>query len=112
MQGGEISKNPIISGGNFIYNNVVVHEWSYLPNTVTAPSSQANYRRGVFCGAQAAVLAVGQDSSPSEMSWVEEKFDYGNKLGVSAGMIYGIKKTVFNSADFATIVLSGYAPAP
>lgn len=33
----------------------------------------------------------------------------GNQLGVSAGSIYGMKKTVFNSADFSTIVLSTYA---
>lgn len=39
----------------------------------------------------------------------EELFDYGNQLGVSAGSIYGMKKTVFNSADFSTIVLSTYA---
>jgi hypothetical protein len=39
-------------------------------------------------------------------------FDYGNQLGVSAGMIFGVKKTKFNSSDYATIVMSGYAPTP
>ena len=33
-------------------------------------------------------------------------------LGVSGGMIFGVKKAVFNSADFGTIVLSSYAAAP
>ena len=114
MQGGKYSENPIVTGGNFIYNNVIVHEWSYLPNIVSSPASGAttDFRRGVFCGAQAAVCAYGQDGSANKMSWNEELFDYKNKLGVEAGMIFGIKKTVFNSADFATIVLSGYAPAP
>jgi hypothetical protein len=46
------------------------------------------------------------------MTWVEELFDYENELGVSAGMIYGFKKMVFNSADFSTIVMSSYSPAP
>lgn len=32
-----------------------------------------------------------------------------NMLGVSAGLIFGMKKTVFNSADFATIVMPTYA---
>lgn len=32
-----------------------------------------------------------------------------NELGVSAGSIFGLKKTVFNSADFATITASTYA---
>lgn len=112
LQGGKISTNPIMTGGNFIYNNVIVHEWAYLPNTVNAPSSQTNYRRGVFCGAQAAVFALGQGGSPNKMDWNEELFDYGNQLGVSAGMIFGIKKTQYNSIDFATIALSGYAPVP
>ena len=111
MQGGKYSDNPIVTGGNFVYNNVIVHEWSYLPQTVGA-SDNTLYRRGVFCGAQAASIGVGQDSTPTKMSWHEELFDYGNKLGVEAGMIYGVKKNVFNSVDFATIVLSGYAPAP
>ena len=112
LQGGKISNNPIVTGADFIYNNVIVREWSYLPNTVAGATSLANYRRGVFCGAQAAIMAVGQGGSPSKMDWFEEKFDYGNQLGVAAGMIFGVKKTVFNSADFGTIVLSGYAPAP
>jgi N4-gp56 family major capsid protein len=112
LQGGKISTNPIVTGGNFIYNNVIVHEWAYLPTTVNAPVAQTNYRRGVFCGAQAAVFATGQGGSTNKMDWNEELFDYGNQLGVSAGMIFGVKKTQFNSIDFGTIVLSGYAPVP
>ena len=45
------------------------------------------------------------------MSWVEELFDYQNQLGVSAGMIAGLKKTQFNSEDFGTITVSTYAAA-
>ena len=114
LQGGKISDNPIVTGASFIYNNVLVHEWDYLPNIVTSPNSGAttDYRRGVFCGAQAAVCAYGQDNSNNKMSWEEELFDYGNQLGVAAGVIMGCKKTVFNSTDFGTIVLSGYAPTP
>ena len=112
LQGSKISDNPIVSGANFLYNNVLVHEWSYLPTIAGTPNSGAatNFRRGVFCGAQAAIMGVGMNSSPTEMSWVEELFDYDNKFGVAAGSIFGIKKAVFNSTDFGTIVLSGYAP--
>lgn len=35
-----------------------------------------------------------------------------NQLGVSAGAILGVKKIVFNSKDFSTIVVSSYATAP
>ena len=114
MQGGKYDDNPIVNGANFMYNNVIVHEWSYLPNIVTSPASGAttDFRRGVFCGAQAAMLGFGQNSGVSKMSWVEELFDYENQLGVAAGMIHGLKKTQFNGVDFGTIVLSGFAPSP
>jgi len=74
-------------------------------------TSSTNFRRAVFCGAQAASFAIGQNNTDGQMNWVEEMFDYGNQLGVSAGMIWGMKKMVFNSADFGTLVLSSYAPA-
>ena len=44
-------------------------------------------------------------------SWNEELFDYGNSLGVAGGLIWGLKKAQFNSADFGTIVVSSYAAA-
>lgn len=112
LQGGKISDNPIFTGASFIYNNVIVHEWNYLPNVANTVASYTSYRRGVFCGAQALVAAFGQGGGSNKMSWEEELFDYSNQLGVSAGMIFGFKKSRFNSVDFGTIVLSGYAPAP
>jgi N4-gp56 family major capsid protein len=111
LQGGKIGDNPLLTGASFIYNSVIVHEWDYLPNTVSA-TGNTNYRRGVFCGAQAAVAAFGQGGGLNKMDWTEELFDYGNQFGVSSGLIYGVKKTQYNSTDFGTIVLSGYAPAP
>jgi hypothetical protein len=30
----------------------------------------------------------------------------------NGGMIFGVKKTVFNSDDFSTIALSSYSPTP
>jgi len=111
LQGGKIGDNPILTGASFIYNNVIVHEWDYLPNTVSATTNSL-YRRGVFCGAQAAIAAFGQGGGLNKMDWQEELFDYGNQLGVEAGLILGVKKTQYNSVDFGTIVLSGYAPAP
>lgn len=112
LQGGKISDNPIFTGASFIYNNVIVHEWNYLPTVASSVTSSTSFRRGVFCGAQAIVAAFGQGGSANKMSWNEELFDYNNQLGVSAGMIYGFKKARFNAIDFSTIVLSGYAPNP
>ena len=73
MQGGEISKNPIFTGALGVYNNTILVETRRVPPGNTATST--TIRRSVFCGAQAAVLAIGQDNSPEKMTWVEELFD-------------------------------------
>lgn len=114
LQGGKISDNPILSGGEFIHNGCIVHEWHYLPTIAGSPNSgvAANYRRGVLCGAQSLMFAFGQAGSLNKMTWNEETFDFGNQFGVAAGLIWGCTKSIFNSNDFATIVLSGYAPDP
>jgi N4-gp56 family major capsid protein len=105
MAGGKISDNPIFTGALGVYNNVILHESFRVP----ASPSFTNVRRAIFCGAQAAVIAFGQDfgsgATGDNFNWVEKSFDYGNQLGVSAGSIYGLKKTIFNSVDFATIVV-------
>ena len=104
MQGGNISDNPIFTGALGEYNGVILHESVRLPRISTGAASTTG--RAVLCGAQSALFAFGRDNSPNRMSWVEELFDYGNQLGVSAGCIAGMKKTVYNSADFSTIVIS------
>jgi N4-gp56 family major capsid protein len=111
MMGGQISDNPLVTGAVGIYNNTIIHEATRVPNT-TGMADNSAYRRGVFCGAQAAAIAFGQNNSQNRMTWNEELFDYGNQLGVAAGLIWGLKKLQFNSTDFGAIALAGYAPAP
>lgn len=114
MSGGKVSDNPIFNGALGMYNNVVLHEATRVPAGINGSTGAAvsNTRRAVLCGAQAALLAFGQESGGSEAySWQEELFDYGNQLGVSAGAIWGLKKTQFNSVDFGTIVVPTYAAA-
>lgn len=105
LAGGEGKANGIYSGALGEYNGVIFHE------STRVPSVTSNVYRAIFCGAQAGIIGYGQDSSDQEMSWKEKLFDFDNQLGVSSGMIFGCKKTVFNSADFATIVLPTYAVA-
>lgn len=106
MQGGQVTGNPIFTGALGVYNNVIIHKANRIPSVT------ANTRRAVLCGAQAAAMGFGKDSAaPGRFSWVEELFDYKNQLGVSAGCIAGLKKTRFNSKDFASIVISTYAAA-
>lgn len=104
MQGGNISNNPIFTGALGEYNGVILHEAYRVPVIDSTGGSKVG--RAVLCGAQAAVCAFGRDGGFGRMNWTEELFDFGNQLGVSAGIIGGLKKCVYNSADFATIVVS------
>lgn len=110
MTGGEIEDNPIFDGSLGVYNGTILHEDVRVTNGVSATTTAlANIRRAVFCGAQACMIAFGRDNGPERFTWVEELFDYENELGVSAGLIFGIKKAVFNGTDFATVVTPTYA---
>lgn len=103
--------NPIYNGALGEYNGCILHDSTRVTlgvNSSTA-AAVASTRRAVLCGAQAALMAYGKDHDGGEMTWVEEMFDYGNSLGVSAGLIGGLKKTRFNSKDFGTVVMSTYA---
>lgn len=112
VQGGK--ESGIFTGAIGVYNNVIFHEAVRLPDItgLGTPNSGAvtDYRRAVLCGAQAVLMGYGQDGG-SSVSWTEELFDYKNKLGVEAGMIFGLKKAQFNGADYGVITLAGYAPA-
>jgi N4-gp56 family major capsid protein len=108
ITGGDL-ENPLFKGGDLVgeYNGVLLHRAPRVTNGVnsTTGASVANARRAVMCGAQAAMFATGRDfgaGQENKFSWVEESFDYGNQLGVSAGSIFGLKKTRFNSQDYAT----------
>lgn len=108
VQGGDLQMNPIFNGAIGEYNGVILHESTRVPDDPT----DTTLRRAVLCGAQAACYATGRRDQGTQMKWTEELFDYENQLGVSAGLIFGLKKTQFNSIDFGTIVVTTKAAAP
>jgi N4-gp56 family major capsid protein len=111
MAGSAASKNPIFTGALGVYHNVVLRESQNLPLAVNASTSAAiaNTRRAVFLGAQAGVAAFGMDKTLGRYRWNEELYDHKRKLEVSGWTIWGMKKTIFNSSDFGSIVVSTYA---
>lgn len=113
LAGGVGSKSPIYTGALGEYNGVVLHKWNRLPVGISnAGAAQTSTRRAVFCGAQAAAIGFGKEfSNGSHFKWIEELFDYERELGVSAQTVWGMKKSVFNSQDFGTIVATTYAVA-
>lgn len=116
LQGGETrSKNPIYSGALGEYNGVILHEAYRIPNGVhgTSGAVVANTKRAVLCGKQAGMVAYGRGSSGgTKYKWSEELFDYKRQLGIGLGTVWGIKKCIFNSIDYATIVVASYGADP
>lgn len=111
---GSRQSNPIYSGALGEYNGVIIREAEHVTTGVNAGTSAeiSTVRRAVFLGAQAAHIAFGQNHSETEYKWQEETFDYARELGVAVKTILGMKKAVFNSEDFGSIVVSTYAAAP
>jgi hypothetical protein len=72
-------------------------------------------RRALLCGAQAAVAGFGMGHDKSTYDWFEQRFDYGNKLGVKSGCIAGLKKSTYTESgsnhDFGVVVMSSKAVA-
>ena len=85
--------NPLFTGMLGMWDGVVVHEHDLIQK-VTVNGANAN--RNLLLGAQAGVVAFGGDHQ-----WHEETVDRGNKLSISAAIIYEMAKTAFNGTDFA-----------
>jgi N4-gp56 family major capsid protein len=110
MTGDGSSKNPIMTGSLGMYNGVILHESTRITPGVNSATgaSVPGTRRAVMMGAQAGFIAFGKGQGFDQFDWNEELFDYGNKLGVEAGVIHGLKKARFNNADFGTLTVSSF----
>lgn len=107
------AKNPIFTGADGVYNGTIL----YNSNRIYSPRS--NVRRALFLSAQAGTFALGNAYDRIDqkkfgdlpMSWVEDLDDYNDKKGISAGMIFGIKATRYNSKNYGCMVMTSYAAA-
>lgn len=113
MQGGQISKNAIYSGALGEIDGVILKRADDIPLGVNSSTSAtvSDTRRAVLLGAQAAAYATSKNGGDTRYRWVEDTFDYERELGISVQSLWGLKKCVFNSVDYGTIVISTYAAA-
>lgn len=96
------SKNPLATGAMGTYKGIFLHEHENVVRFANAGAGgNVAGARGLILGAQAGAIAwgAGQQGSGRRFFWEEELFDYGNQLGVGAGTVMGMKKTVYNSPD-------------
>jgi N4-gp56 family major capsid protein len=110
---GAAGSNPIYSGALGEYNGVILRKANDVMPGVNSSSgaSISTVRRAVLLGAQAGAIAFGKGRSATNYRWEEELFDYKRELGVSVQTILGMKKCIFDSEDFGSVVVSTYAAA-
>lgn len=83
------------------YAGVILHKHRNVVRfDSTIGSFTVDGARALFLGGQAGMIAWGGGGAYGRYSWNEEKDDRGNALAITAGAIYGVKKTRFNSKDF------------
>ncbi len=111
MMGGDVGDNPVFWESIAMYHTTLFHENARVPNAVAnAGTVVTNTKRAIFMGAQAAAIAFGRyPGETSRFRWLEELRDFGRQLGIGVSSIWGVKKVVFNSADFGSIAIDTYA---
>jgi len=115
--------NPIFTGAYGVWDNVIIHvndyaavrygestqntTSEYFDNASDVCASGVAVARGLFCGAQAGLLAFGKMPS-----FTEKSHDYNTKYGVHTDVIYGVKKPTFNSQAFGCITVDTAVSLP
>lgn len=106
-------KNPIFRGSLGMYNGVILHEHKAIVRFADmGPGSDVDVARALFLGDQAGVIAFGSTGKGLRFDWHEETVDRGNEIVITAGCIWGAKKTTFNSKDYGVIAIDTAAKAP
>jgi len=105
------------------YADVIMHKHRNCMRYSAAGGYAVPAARALFLGAQAGVIGYGQRigddpgvpgtvTNKGRYRWVEESDDRGNALAITAGCIFGIQKTQFNSKDFGTIAIDTACASP
>lgn len=100
---------------SMVYSQTEIFKTDKMPNGVNSGTSAtlANTRRAVFCGRDAAVMALGRgyaDGKETVPGFMirEDTFDIGQIRRIAINGIFGIKKIQFNGLDNGVIVVPTY----
>jgi len=94
--------NPIFTGALGMWSSIVLFRDENLMTNSSADEASA-----IFCGQQAAMMAMGNGPFADE-----EHDDYNDLHGICLDLCWGLKKSVFNSEDFSVMRMDCYAAAP
>lgn len=100
---------------SMVYSQTEIFKTDKIPNGVnsTTAVTLANTRRAVFCGRDAAVMALGRGYSDGKdvvpgFLIREDVIDIAQTRRIAISAIWGIKKVQFNGIDHGVIVLPTY----
>jgi len=122
IQYRDIMGNLIASGRgdgsiprSMVYSQTEIFKTDKMPNGVDSGTSAtvSHCRRAVFCGRDAAVLALGRGYSDGKETVPgflirSDEYDIGQIRRIAINGIYGIKKIQFNGLDNGVIVVPTY----
>lgn len=87
------ASNPYFTGGDLLWNDVVIKKVPEMPVLTGVGASSADVAPGYLCGAQALAVSWGQDPITTKRA----DDDYGFIKGVGTEELRGIDKTFFKS---------------
>jgi len=99
-------KNRVYQNALGEYADVILHKHrNVIRFSDYGSGSNVAAARGLFLGAQAGMIAFGQGGAANRYTWNEETDDRGNALVITAGTIFGTKKSRYNSKDFGVVAV-------
>ena len=96
------SENPLFRGTLGKYNIFWMHEYSKVP---VVKIGNDYYAYNLLLGSQALLMAFGSAGGAFSISWHEEMDDRGNQFVVTAGCIFGVRRTRFEDKEFAAMLI-------
>lgn len=114
--GAEGKNSPIFKGSMGMYRGCILHSHRNAIRFSNAGSGlNVESARALFLGSQAAVVAFGSPGTNLRFDWHEEARDNGDKVVISTGSIFGVKKVTFTTPagaqDFGAFALDTAAAA-
>jgi N4-gp56 family major capsid protein len=94
------SENPLFTGSEAIWDNVVIHTHENCPIAADGGAGSEPWSRAKLLGAQA--LCFGWGRRPEV---IQEDFDYKKKVGYAWDAIMAAEKSQFNSLDYGSVEL-------
>jgi N4-gp56 family major capsid protein len=111
--GARGDKNLVYKNSLGEYAGVILHKHrNVIRFTDYGAAGDVHAGRALFLAAHAGIIAWGGGGAYGRYSWNEEFDDRGNALVITAGSIYGVKKSIYNSLDFGVIAVDTYCKDP